>query len=68
MSRLPVWWSMMPAVMNSEALNTAWLSRWNTAATIDSGVDKPIRKVISPRWLIVEYASRPFRSCLNTAT
>jgi hypothetical protein len=27
MSRVPVSWSMMPAVMNSEALKVAWLSR-----------------------------------------
>ncbi len=27
MSRVPVSWSMMPAAMNNEALNTAWLMR-----------------------------------------
>ena len=54
MSRVPVSWSMMPAVMNSEALKVAWFRIWNTAATVDSGVARPIRKVIRPRWLIVE--------------
>ncbi len=54
MSRVPVSWSMMPAVMNSAALKVAWLRMWNTAATADSGESSPIRKVISPRWLMVE--------------
>ena len=33
MSRVPVSWSTMPAAMNSEALNTAWLTMWKIAAT-----------------------------------
>jgi hypothetical protein len=68
MSRVPVSWSMMPAVMNSEALKVAWFRTWNTAATLASGESRPTRNTISPRWLIVEYASSPFRSCRNTAT
>ena len=68
MSRLPVSWSMMPAVMNKAALKVAWLRMWNTAATADRGEATPIRKVIRPRWLMVEYASRPLRSWRNTAT
>ena len=54
MSRVPVSWSTMPALMNSAALKAAWFRMWNTAATADSGDDSPIRKVISPRWLTVE--------------
>ena len=54
MSRVPVSWSMMPAVMNSAALNVAWFRMWNTAATADSGEFSPIRNTISPRWLMVE--------------
>ncbi len=67
MSRLPVSWSMMPAAMNSDALNVAWLRMWNTPATTASGVSRPNSMVIRPRWLIVEYASRLFRSCLKIA-
>ena len=33
MSRVPVSWSMMPAAMNSDALNVAWFIMWKTAAT-----------------------------------
>ena len=33
MSRVPVSWSMMPAAMNSDALNVAWLTMWKIAAT-----------------------------------
>ena len=54
MSRVPHSWSMIPAVMKSDALKVAWLTMWNTAATDDSGESSPIRNVISPRWLIVE--------------
>ena len=32
MSRVPVSWSTMPALMNSAALKVAWLRMWNTAA------------------------------------
>jgi hypothetical protein len=53
--------------MNSEALKVAWLSTWNTAATAASGEPRPIRKTIRPRWLTVEYASSPLRSCLKIA-
>ncbi len=67
MSRLPVSWSMMPAAMNSEALKVAWLMMWNTAATLDSGVFSPSSSTIRPRWLMVENASRPLRSCWNNA-
>ena len=31
MSRVPVSWSMMPAAMNSDALNVAWFIMWKTA-------------------------------------
>ena len=68
MSRVPVSWSMMPTDMNSEALKVAWLSMWNTAATAASGLFMPSSKVMSPRWLSVEYASRPLRSFWNMAT
>ena len=54
MSRVPVSWSMMPAVMNSEALKVAWLMMWNTAATAAMGVSRPNRSTIRPRWLMVE--------------
>ena len=67
MSREWVSWSTMPAIMNSEALKVAWFSTWNTAATAARGEPRPTRKVIRPRWLTVEYASKPLRSCLNTA-
>ena len=67
MSREWVSWSTMPAIMNSEALNVAWLSTWNTAATAARDEPRPTRKVIRPRWLTVEYASRPLRSCLKMA-
>ena len=66
-SRVPVSWSMMPAAMNSEALKVAWLRMWKIAATIASGVPMPISTVMRPRWLIVEYASRPLRSCWKMA-
>ena len=49
MSRVPVSWSMMPAVMNSEALKVAWFSTWKTAATLASGDCSPSRNTISPR-------------------
>ena len=68
MSRVPVSWSTMPAVMNSAALKLAWFKMWKIAATAASGEPSPIRKVIKPRWLMVEYASKPFRSCLKSAT
>ena len=35
MSRVPHSWSMIPAVMKSDALKVAWLTMWNTAATDD---------------------------------
>ena len=67
MSREWVSWSTMPAIMNSEALKAAWLSTWNTAATAASGEPRPMRNTTRPRWLTVEYASKPLRSCLNSA-
>ena len=54
MSRVPVSWSMMPAAMNSEALNVAWLRMWNTPATTAIGVEMPNSSVISPRCEMVE--------------
>ena len=54
MSRVPHSWSTMPAAMKSEALKVAWLTMWNTAATVDMGESSPIRNVISPSWLMVE--------------
>ena len=54
MSRVPHSWSTMPAAMKSEALKVAWLTMWNTAATVDIGESSPIRNVISPSWLMVE--------------
>ena len=67
MSRVPHSWSMMPALMNSPALKVAWLMTWNTPATTASGSSSPNSSVMRPRWLIVEYASRPFRSCWKIA-
>ena len=67
MSRVPVSWSMIPAAMKSEALNVAWFIMWKTAATAASGLFRPSRSVISPRWLIVEYASSALRSFWNMA-
>ncbi|MNY71974.1 hypothetical protein D3C86_2104250 [compost metagenome] len=54
MSRVPLSWSMMPAAMNNDALNVAWLKMWNTAATAASGLFSPSSRVIRPRWLMVE--------------
>ena len=68
MSRDPVSWSMIPAAMNSDALNAAWFMMWKTPATTASGESRPNSSVMSPRWLIVEYASRPLRSCWKIAT
>ncbi|MCY1247668.1 hypothetical protein D9M72_610180 [compost metagenome] len=48
-SRVPLSWSMMPAAMNNEALNVAWLRMWNTAATAASGLFRPSSRVIRPR-------------------
>ena len=48
--------------MNSDALNVAWFIMWNTAAISASSVFMPSSSVMSPRWLIVEYASTPFMS------
>ena len=59
---------MIPAAMNSEALNVAWFRMWKTPATTASGESRPNSSVMSPRWLIVEYASRPLRSCWKIAT
>jgi hypothetical protein len=67
MSRVPVSWSMMPTDMNSEALKVAWFIMWNTAATAASSLFRPSSNVIRPRWLMVEYASRPLRSFWNIA-
>ena len=67
-SRVPLSWSTMPTAMNSEALKVAWFMMWNTAATAASGLFKPSSNVIKPRCEIVEYASKPFRSCWNMAT
>ncbi|MCY1244756.1 hypothetical protein D9M72_578530 [compost metagenome] len=58
---------MMPAAMNSDALNTAWLMMWKIAATVLSWVSSPNSSVISPRWLMVEYASKPLRSRCSSA-
>jgi len=44
----------MPAAMNSDALNVAWLMMWKMPATAASGVPMPKRSVMSPRWLMVE--------------
>ena len=68
MSRVPDSWSMMPAAMNRDALKVAWFITWNTAATSPSGLFRPSSAVARPRWLTVEYASRPFRSCWKMAT
>lgn len=66
-SRVPVSWSTMPAAMNSEALKVAWLIMWKMAATSASVLFRPSSSVISPRWLMVEYASTPFMSCWKMA-
>ena len=67
MSREPVSWSMMPALMNKAALKVAWLMMWNTATAAASVVPKPKSMVIRPRWLTVENASSALRSSLNSA-
>ena len=59
---------MMPAAMNSEALKVAWFMMWKTAATAASSRFRPSSRVISPKWLMVEYASKPFKSFWNIAT
>ena len=61
-SRVPVSWSTTPVAMNSDALNVAWFTMWNTAAISASSVLMPSRNVIRPKWPIVEYASTPFMS------
>ncbi|MNW07369.1 hypothetical protein D3C71_2039630 [compost metagenome] len=53
-SRVPVSWSTMPAVMKRAALKLAWFRMWNIAATAASGEPSPMRKTMSPRWLMVE--------------
>jgi hypothetical protein len=53
MSRVPVSWSMMPAAMNSDALNAAWLTMWKIAATAPAAA-RPSSSVMRPRWLMVE--------------
>jgi hypothetical protein len=67
MSRVPLSWSMMPAAMKRDALKVAWFMMWNTAATAARGLFIPRSSVIRPRWLMVEYASSPFRSLWNMA-
>ncbi len=67
MSRVPLSWSMMPAAMKSDALKVAWFMMWKTAATAAIGLFMPSSSVISPRWLMVEYASSPLRSLWNIA-
>ena len=67
MSRVPVSWSMTPVAMKSDALNVAWFMMWNTAATAPKGLFRPSSSVMRPRWLMVEYASTPFRSVWNMA-
>ena len=54
MSRVPVSWSTMPALMKSAALKAQWLRMWNTPATAPASVPNPNSSVMSPRWLIVE--------------
>ncbi len=54
MSRLPVAWSTIPAIMNRGALNRAWHTRWKSAAAIAISLPMPISRVISPRWEMVE--------------
>ena len=53
--------------MNRLALKVAWLMMWNTAATAAISLFRPNSRVIRPRWLMVEYASNPLRSCWNRA-
>jgi len=45
--------------MNKDDLNVAWLIMWNTAATVARVLLRPSSSVMSPRWLIVDHASRP---------
>ena len=62
MSRVPVWWSMMPTTMNSAALNRAWPKIIATPAVVASGVPTPNRTSRKPSWLTVPNASRSLRS------
>ena len=62
MSRVPVWWSMVPASMNSEHLNSACAMVCTTAATMAKCVPTPMVATIQPSCETVEYATRRFRS------
>ena len=53
MSRVPVWWSMMPTTMNSAALNRAWASTSSHASTTVSAVPRPNITTMNPSWLMV---------------
>ena len=53
-SRVPVSWSIIPAIMNKAALKVAWLMIWKMAAATASGEPIPSRHTIRPKWLMVE--------------
>ena len=54
MSRVPVWWSMMPTTMNSAALNSGVREQHDACpAVVASGVPAPNRTMRKPSWLTV---------------
>ena len=65
MSRVPVSWSMMPAAMNSDALNVAWFMMWKMAATWPSGVLRPSSSVIKPEMADGRIGEQPLQVVLE---
>ncbi|SST06677.1 Uncharacterised protein [Acinetobacter baumannii] len=48
-SRVPVSWSMIPAIINRAALKVAWLIIWKIAAATAKGEPIPSRQTIRPK-------------------
>ena len=65
MSRVPLSWSMMPAAMNSDALNVAWFMMWKIAATWPRGVSSPISKRDQPEMADGRVGEQPFEVLLE---
>ena len=49
-SRVPASWSMMPTIMNSGALNTAWARSMASPAIAASRVPRPLATMRKPSW------------------
>ena len=52
-SRVPRWWSTIPATMKAAALKAPWASSITQPAVSAAGVPQPNTAIISPSWLIV---------------